>query len=106
MKQIQKPEHVLFVCTGKACSKKGKYLKKEIKHWLKENHLKHRIKVIKTECTDNCKLAPVTCLMPENEWFSKHRLLDFSILNKCLGICSSENENPEKIETKEPEILN
>lgn len=41
---------------------------KQLKSAVKENHLKKKIRVIKTGCTDNCKLGPVVTLMPENEW--------------------------------------
>jgi (2Fe-2S) ferredoxin len=36
---------------------------------LKEYRLKGSIQVIKTGCTDRCKMAPVVAVMPENEWY-------------------------------------
>lgn len=41
-----------------------KVLKGEMKH----RHLKSRVQVIKTGCTDRCKRGPVVAVMPKNEW--------------------------------------
>lgn len=41
---------------------------KQLKGAVKQHHLKKRMKVIKTGCTDNCKFGPVIARMPENEW--------------------------------------
>ena len=41
-----------------------KFLKGEVKH----RHLKGAVQVIKTGCTDRCKMAPVLAVMPQNEW--------------------------------------
>ena len=41
-----------------------KTLKGEIKH----GHLKRDVQVIKTGCTDRCKMGPVLAVMPQNEW--------------------------------------
>ena len=39
-----------------------------MKSWVKEKHLKRKVQVIKTGCTDNCKRGPVVAVMPKNEW--------------------------------------
>ena len=39
-----------------------------MKSLVKEKHLKRKIQVIKTGCTDNCKMGPVVTVMPKNEW--------------------------------------
>jgi len=36
---------------------------------VKERHLKRVIQVIKTGCTDRCKMGPVVAVMPENKWY-------------------------------------
>jgi (2Fe-2S) ferredoxin len=66
------PECVLYTCCGKKCRKKGgKDLLKLFKEFVKANYLKKQVQVIKTGCTDRCKMAPVVCLMPANEWYLK-----------------------------------
>ena len=41
-----------------------KRLKEETKH----RHLKQHVQVIKSGCTDRCKMGPVLAVMPQNEW--------------------------------------
>lgn len=41
-----------------------KQLKSEVKHL----HLRKRVEIIKTGCTDRCKVGPVVAVMPKNEW--------------------------------------
>lgn len=66
------PEKVFYVCTGSKCKKAGgKEIAKAIKKLLKEGGLKDSVEVIKTDCTDRCKLAPVFSLQPDNTWFVK-----------------------------------
>jgi NADH:ubiquinone oxidoreductase subunit E len=65
----RKPECILYVCCGSKCKKRGsKQLYKQLKNSVKENSLKKQIQVIKTGCTDRCKMGPVVALMPDNEW--------------------------------------
>ncbi|MFC5282149.1 (2Fe-2S) ferredoxin domain-containing protein [Pedobacter alpinus] len=64
----KKSEHIIYICTGSKCDKKGakecyKKVKKEIKKLGNSE-----IEVIKTECTDRCSCAPVLCLQPVNKW--------------------------------------
>lgn len=68
-KYHSKPEHVIYVCTGDKCKKRGgKEISKLFREMLKENHLKHKVEVIKTDCTDRCKQAPIVCFQPQNSW--------------------------------------
>lgn len=60
---------IFYVCCGSKCKKRGgKHLYKQLKHAVKEKHLKRQVQVIKTGCTDNCKRGPVLAVMPKNEW--------------------------------------
>lgn len=66
------PENVFYVCTGSKCKKAGgKEIGKEIKKLIKNEGLKDKVEIIKTDCTDRCKLAPVFSLQPGNKWFVK-----------------------------------
>jgi NADH:ubiquinone oxidoreductase subunit E len=63
-------ECIFYVCCGSKCKKRGgKHLYKQLKRSVKEKHLKRKVQVIKTGCTDHCKLAPVIAVMPKNEWY-------------------------------------
>jgi NADH:ubiquinone oxidoreductase subunit E len=63
------PASVIYVCCGSKCKKRGsKHLYRQLKSSVKEKHLKGKVQVIKTGCTDHCKKGPVVTLMPENEW--------------------------------------
>lgn len=66
---IKTPEQVIYVCTGSKCKKKGgKQISKNYRDYLKKSGMKGRVEVIKTDCTDRCKFAPVVCFQPQNEW--------------------------------------
>jgi NADH:ubiquinone oxidoreductase subunit E len=63
------PNCIFYVCCGSKCKKRGgKHLYKQLKSLVKEKHLKRKVQVIKTGCTDNCKRGPVVAVMPKNEW--------------------------------------
>lgn len=63
------PQCILYVCCGSKCKKKGgKHLYKSLKSEVKSLHLKRAVQVIKTGCTDRCKMGPVMAVMPNNEW--------------------------------------
>ena len=63
------PECILYACCGSKCKKRGgKHLYKQLKRSVKEKHLKRKVQVIKTGCTDHCKRGPVIVVMPQNEW--------------------------------------
>lgn len=70
MKQFSRlPECVFYVCCGSKCKKSGgKHLYKQLKREVKELRLRPNVQVIKTGCTDRCKMGPVVALMPANEW--------------------------------------
>lgn len=69
MKRIDAPEKVIFVCDGSKCGKYSKVLRKELKELIKDADLKSDVSIVKMDCSDNCKQAPVLCIQPANKWF-------------------------------------
>ncbi|WP_276499212.1 (2Fe-2S) ferredoxin domain-containing protein [Pontibacter litorisediminis] len=68
-KSFDTPDKVIYVCTGSKCKKKGgKDLGKFFRGMIKELGLKGQVEVVKTDCTDRCDYAPVTCIQPANVW--------------------------------------
>lgn len=69
-KEFKRPERVIYVCCDSKCKKKGgKEISKMYKQLIKDHKLKEKVALIKTECTDNCKLAPVMSFQPQNQWY-------------------------------------
>ncbi len=67
------------MCVGSKCGKRGgKEMCKELKHLLKDAGLKDTVEVIKTECTDRCKYAPVLSVQPANVWLKEYNEKDAS----------------------------
>jgi len=63
------PDCVFYVCCGSKCKKSGgKHLYKQLKSEIKHRRLMHQVQVIKTGCTDRCKMGPVVAVMPKNDW--------------------------------------
>ncbi len=82
------PECVFYVCCGSKCKARGgKHLLKQLKSEVKHSHLRKRVEVIKTGCTDRCKAGPVLAVMPGNEWHlqvdeqSAHRIFHSAVEN-------------------------
>lgn len=72
MSKFETPEEVIYICTGSKCSKRGgkdcyKSLKSYVKHFKKRD-----IEVIRIECTDRCKFAPVLNFQPQNIWLKEY----------------------------------
>jgi NADH:ubiquinone oxidoreductase subunit E len=68
-KDSHKAQCILYVCCGSKCKKRGgKQIYRQLKNSVKEKFLKRNIQVIKTGCTDRCKMGPVITVMPDNEW--------------------------------------
>lgn len=64
-----KPEQVIYICAGSKCKKRGgKQIAKSYKDLIKEMRAGSEIEIVKTECTDRCKIGPVVCFQPQNEW--------------------------------------
>jgi (2Fe-2S) ferredoxin len=67
-KEKHTPAKLIYICTGEKCKKRGS---KEISKMLRsyaEDRGYEDVGVIRTHCTDNCKLGPVICLQPNNSW--------------------------------------
>lgn len=76
------PEKIVYICSGSKCNKKGsKDLFKKLKSHLKKSGIKD-VELIKTECTDRCKLAPVLSLQPKNEWLMEYE--EKSVFDKII----------------------
>lgn len=72
MSKFETPEEVIYVCTGSKCSKRGgKDCYKSLKSYVK-NFKKREIEVIRMECTDRCKFAPVLNFQPQNIWLKEY----------------------------------
>ena len=70
MSKLSFPERAIFVCDGKKC---GKYseIRKYCKEAIKANGLKGEVELIKMDCTDRCKQAPIVCFQPGNHWYAE-----------------------------------
>jgi (2Fe-2S) ferredoxin len=62
------PEKTIFVCDGSKCGK-HKEVRKLFKESIKQHGLKDSVEIVKIECTDRCKHAPIVCVQPQNRWF-------------------------------------
>lgn len=71
MKKLDAHEKVIFICDGKKCCKYNKDIRKCFKDELKEAGLKKHVELIYTDCTDNCKYAPVIAIQPRNVWIGE-----------------------------------
>lgn len=73
MRKFHTPGKIVYVCTGSKCSKKGgKDLCKDLKSYVKHHHEYDDLEVIKVECTDRCKFAPVLSIQPDNIWLKEY----------------------------------
>ncbi|WP_026998181.1 (2Fe-2S) ferredoxin domain-containing protein [Flectobacillus major] len=69
MSNLHFPEKSIFICDGSKCGK-HKEIRKFLKEAIKDNGLKDRVEIVKIECTDRCKHAPILCFQPQNQWLS------------------------------------
>ena len=73
MSKFYIPEQVVYVCVGSKCAKKGgKDLYKSLKAYLKYTGKKQHVEIIKVECSDRCKFAPVLSIQPDNIWLKEY----------------------------------
>ena len=71
-KNTNKIEHVVMVCNGKDCRKKGAdKLRCEAKARLRAHGVFGAAMIIKSECTGLCKQGPVMCHQPSNTWITE-----------------------------------
>ena len=69
------PKQVIYICTGSKCKKRGgKEISKLLWSKVKSAGLKDVVEIIRTECTDRCKFAPIMSLQPQNIWL--HEVTD------------------------------
>jgi NADH:ubiquinone oxidoreductase subunit E len=72
MSKFHIPERVIYICQGSKCSKRGgKDIYKSIKAYLKYTGKKDQLEIIKVECSDRCKFAPVLSIQPDNIWLKE-----------------------------------
>ncbi len=73
MSKFSQPEKVIYVCVGSKCGKRGsKEMCRELKHLIRDSGLKDTVGIVKTECTDRCKFAPVLSVQPANVWLKEY----------------------------------
>src|SRR5688500_20380332 len=67
-KEKYTPPKLIYICTGEKCRKRGsKEISKMLRDYVEDHELKN-VGIIRTHCTDNCKIGPVVCLQPDNTW--------------------------------------
>lgn len=73
MRKFHIPDKIIYLCVGSKCSKRGnKDLCKTLKSYVKHREDQCDIEVIKVECTDRCKFAPVLSIQPDNIWLKEY----------------------------------
>lgn len=66
------PKQVIYICTGSKCKKRGgKEISKLLWGKIKSAGLKDVVEIVRTECTDRCKFAPIMSLQPQNIWLQE-----------------------------------
>ncbi|QNF31967.1 (2Fe-2S) ferredoxin domain-containing protein [Adhaeribacter swui] len=77
-KPFKIPTQVIYICTGSKCKKQGgKELCKLFRDQAKSAGLKDTVEIIKTDCTDRCKFAPVLSFQPQNVWL--HNVAEYQV---------------------------
>lgn len=73
MSKFSIPDKIIYICTGSKCGKRGgKDCYKSLKSYLKDHKFKEDVELIRMECTDRCKFAPVINFQPENIWLKEY----------------------------------
>lgn len=73
MSKFIEPQKVIFICLGNKCAKRGgKECYKSIKSYLKHSGRKEDIEIVKVDCFDRCKFAPVLTVQPDNLWYKEY----------------------------------
>jgi (2Fe-2S) ferredoxin len=70
MSKLNFPDKAIFLCDGSKCGK-HKEIRRFLKDAIKEAGLKDDVEIVKIECTDRCKYAPIMCVQPANRWYSE-----------------------------------
>lgn len=86
MSKFTVPDHVLYICTGSKCAKRGgKEAYKAVKNYKRVLPGKIDLEVIRIECTDRCDYAPVCTFQPGNTWLKEYKLKHIITLIDELG---------------------
>ncbi len=73
MGKFNVPDKVLYICTGSKCGKRGgKDTYKMASSFVKHQKGSKDIEVVRIECTDRCKFAPVCNIQPDNIWLKEY----------------------------------
>lgn len=74
MSKFHVPDHVLYICVGSKCGKKGgKDCYKRMKSYVKHSTKGESLEILKVECSDRCKFAPVLSYQPANIWLKEYK---------------------------------
>ena len=85
MAKFDIPQSCIYMCLGSKCQKRGsKEYYKDLRSYIKKKGLKHQIEIIKTECTDRCKFAPVLSAHPGNFWLKEYSAKELEDLVRLL----------------------
>lgn len=72
MKKIERIEHVVLVCMGSDCKKKGaREVLRGAKACVKELSEKKSTHIVKTKCNGMCKHGPIVSHQPSNTWLTE-----------------------------------
>ena len=95
------PQQVIYVCTGSKCKKKGgKEISKLFRSISKAAGYKDTVEIIRTDCTDRCKFAPVMSFQPQNIWLHDvNEAMAGQLFNQYIGQPGGKTENPSGPET-------
>lgn len=55
------------MCDGSKCGK-HKEVRRFLKESIRDHDLKGSVELVKIDCTDRCKEAPIVCFQPQNRW--------------------------------------
>ena len=69
MKKLVISENKILFCDGSKCGKPNKHNRKAFRGLIKQTEMKGEVEIIKIECTDNCKYAPIIGFLPDNAWY-------------------------------------
>lgn len=97
------PSQVLYICTGSKCKKRGgKELCKLFRDQVKSSGLKDTVEIIKTDCTDRCKFAPVMSIQPQNIWL--HDVSEYQAAQLFQQYVQTYQASPESPLSSSPDI--
>jgi (2Fe-2S) ferredoxin len=85
VKQLTTAGNTIFVCDGSKCSKHSKPVRKGLREAIKEAGLKDEIEVVKMECSDQCKHAPVVFCSAIQTWYGDVSPRDISTIVEAVA---------------------